>query len=204
MASEDLDSLIIRNIADLDDATRRLYVLNEKIAGEIDNIIKILSTEWGWRGQFEWTWKGELWTAPSEWAADAEAEDFDAWFSWDNRHGATGPNGEEDTNWVTSLCNAGYGELGFRFDQDVLAGKKALKDFWRKHVDEVKKFGFILDDKPSLFLPVHIDREALAAAVADGNIKAGLEPLRTAFETLVRARPAFEKIIVALKEAAAK
>jgi len=61
---------------------------------------------------------------------------------------------------------------------------------------------FTLDTEPSFFLPLQIDGANLADSLKVESIDAALGPFEEALRQLIAAKPAFDKIIVAIKPAA--
>ncbi|WP_454917079.1 hypothetical protein [Xanthobacter sediminis] len=203
MSSLELDKLIILHLEDLEDAYRRHNVLGEKIAKKIDELMekKIdelmenCAPEIGWHGKFDFNDSGSLWIAPTQWVRNAENDDALAWFSLEVRHRGNGPSGEQNAFWLSNLCGVGYGEYGLRFHQDILSPKKKWNSFLKENASELTNSGFELDDKPSIFLPIHIDASALAYAVGESDIETGLMPFQEAFEKIIKARPLFDAFI---------
>ena len=189
MSSTDIDRLIILHLADLEDAMRRIGDLQAKIATVMDDIMRECADAAGWSGTFDWNRTG-IKSFPKDWIVNEEKNDQDAFFEL-----STLNNFDEDEYWLTSLCRSVKSEYGFRFNQNIVAPKRKWHAFIRSYSEEITKSGFILDEIPSLFLPVHVDGTKLAEAVADGDIKSALEPLREAYNRLIVARPLFDALM---------
>lgn len=122
MSQLELDKLIIQNLADLEDAHRRIASLEIKIQRELNKISKKYAESNYFKGLFQLN-DYKIWLAPADWALENSPEDFFAYFQLDAST-TSGPNGEENEYWLTTLCGAGYGEYGFHLLLDTIKPKK--------------------------------------------------------------------------------
>ncbi len=192
MSQVELNSLLIRHLADLEDAIQRVYELQDIISKKIDNISKNWAENASWLGGFNWQ-KDTIWVAPREWARNVEEEDFDAWFEIDFKGGI-----DRDHSWLTTLCRIKSSEYGFHFRIKAL-NRKIWASLIQDCAGDFVAIGFVLDDKRSLFLPLHIEAEVLAEAIANGDVEPALEPLKIALGKLQIARPLFDGFLEKLK-----
>ncbi|MBH0619287.1 hypothetical protein I3A86_24605, partial [Salmonella enterica] len=109
------------------------------------------------------------------------------------------PNG--DWYYLTRLCGAGVGQIGFRFSQEILKASK-----YKRMVKDVARFAqataFTAEEKGSFYMPIKLDAALLAAAIRDESIDDALGPVRQALDNVTAAKPAFDAIIKKLKDEA--
>lgn len=193
MNSPELNSALVENIADLEVVSKRLDILAESL----DEVVNDITIEWA--GAHDWfvecdeeqlrlAPKGEGWYDP-----DAEDENG-AYFKWDFFE-----NQIEDNYFTTQICQLGQDKAGLRFVQ-----KQVKRGQWKKIVSELSEFvagsGFILEEQNlGFFLPIKVDSKILAAGIADGDIKAGLQQYKKTLDQLLLAKPGFDKILARIK-----
>lgn len=180
MFSNELDKLLVLHLGDLDEGVRRLYLLEAKIGDELDKLVREWSSDRGWRaGDGTWVNDLEAATAPQHWLA---GDAWHAWFNLEYQHGDDGEGIENnDYFWLTRLCAEGRGGLGFRFVQEEFP-KTQWKKFLQRNATSFADTRFILDDNPSLFLPVKVDKEKLAEAAEQENFREALTPIKEALD----------------------
>jgi len=198
MISNELDEMLVRKLADLDDAARRLDAISTKIGDAMDGLASEWAREHGWqKTEGNWNDDDDLSLAPIEWGR----VDWISWFEFHYGQGDDGlPGPNQDYFWLTRLCGEGEGMTGFRFVQEEVP-KVAWKKFLKAKGNPLSSLGFILDDRPSLYLPVRISVDELAIAVREERIEDALTPLREALDVLHRAKPEFDKLIAEAKKA---
>ncbi|TAV40932.1 hypothetical protein [Rhizobium leguminosarum] len=181
MFSNEIDKLIIQHLDDLDDGARRLTRLQDRVADVIDETFNDWLDAKGWYpGAGEWKQRQDAAIAPRHWIS--EDNKWLAWFSLGFGSGDDGQPGEEkDYFWLTRLCKAGQGEMGLRFAQAEV-GRTAWKKFLRDQAPRFLGTRFIVDEEPSLFLPVRIHKDDLGRAVEEEDLKRAFVPLLEAFE----------------------
>lgn len=206
MATPELDGLIVEHLADLDRATARIEGLQSEIFTAIGKRAENWARKQGWAADFIYPKGGwsdwEAWVAPQEWRTADTADDVDAWFELrvgpgDTEEGIEG----EDWYYLTRLCGVGVGQMGLMFKSDI-----AKKNQWKKafpHVAElVAGTGFVASADRSLFLPFRIDPADLAVALREEDPDAALDPFEAALDTLLKAKPAFDRVIQELRVSA--
>ena len=205
MSATDIDILLIKHLADIDDGAKRMKVLEAKIASEMDAICNQWAKSKRWVNWSSWN-DDELSVTPRKWV-NGDPNDEDNWnagFSLDYGYNDTGKGvGEEDCFWLTRLCGAGRGKIGFRFWQKVVP-KSGWKPVARKHAPKLSKSHFILDEGTNFFFPVRVDSAALGEAVADGRIEEGLQTFEAALDHLVACHRMFDSIMRAGEKAAGR
>lgn len=173
----ELDALLIRSLPELNDAVNRLIALNEEIGREIDAEIQAWIGRNGWKGIAEWN--GELddtWLAPKDWMVPNDPDD-NAYLYFDFDYTSADP----EDNWdLASFTSSGQQHLGFWLRSSTVKDRVAKK-LWKAHLGRTS--GLPLHG-PEFFLPVLLDREALATAVLDGSVRDALEPLRETLDRL--------------------
>lgn len=184
----DLDSLIILHLNEIYDANKRIQSLQQKIALAIDN----LSEEWAKRNDWDFKFDfngGEFWAAPKKWKIDGKKDDFIAYFEF-----YTMNNTEDGETWLPSLCGCGGSKYGFRFvPTQIRSGRKGSKI--GSLSEEITKFGFIIDEVPSIFWPVVLNSSDILEAFQGNSIERALEPIQQAFDRILEARPLFDDLM---------
>jgi hypothetical protein len=181
MFSNELDKLLILHLADLDEGAKRLELLQSKIGDELDKLARQWTDEKGWRTEDRnWNEDKDLSVAPAHWLSEEGL--WSGWFSLWYGHGDSGEcSAEHDYFWLTRLCAAGRGQLGFRFYQEEF-GKTPWKKFLQRQASAFANTRFILDDEPSLFLPVKVDIESLSRGAEEEDFKEALTPIVEALD----------------------
>jgi hypothetical protein len=210
MSTDELDALIVRNLDDLDAAAKRLELDIEKRVGKvIDQIAETWARKQGWEGKFDFDLT-TLWVAPAEWRSiegKAEADAFLGFFElWTGFADDFDTNHENDYFWLTRLCGAGRGKIGFRwsYGRSLGATKPRWKRFLqehREHLNQVRKTAFAYEEGSGLFfMPIRVEVEALAAAIIDNTIDEALKPFCIGLDRLLTAKPGFDALRQSAKE----
>lgn len=199
MTSTNLERLLIEHLADLDDGVKRLQRLQNFIGSKMQLAVDNWAKTNGWAQADDWNSDEETSVGLPYWFDDTT---WKAWFCFasDNAHDRANSSGETDEFWLTSLCGAGRGKIGFRFGQDELGWGK-WKAFVKQQPDRLAGTRFVFDDLPGFFLPVRIDQATLAQAVEDDDFDAAFAPLKEALDHIKEHVAKFEEL---LSEAAAQ
>jgi len=206
MSTDELDALIVRNLSDLDAAAKRLdQDIESRIGKVIDRIAEAWAREQGWEGKFDFE-PTTLWVAPTEWRSTegkAAAEAFLGFFElWTGFGDNFDTKAENDYFWLTRLCGAGRGKIGFRwaYGQSLGAAKPRWKKFVQPYVERIRKTAFTYEEGSGLFfMPIRIEVEALAAAIVDDTIEEALQPFCKALNLLLTAKPEFDALLQSAK-----
>lgn len=199
MFTNELDKLIIEHIADLDEGAKRLQLISSKVGDAIDSVVQDWAAAHGWiAGDGGWNDDNDTWVCLPSWRTDE-----DTWLAYFGLDFAGADDGEwseeKDYFWLTRLCAEGRGSMGFRFFQSEF-GKTPWKKFLSQRADLFEGTRFVMDDLPSVFLPVKVDRQALSAAVENENIAEALEPIVEALDLLAAELAKFEKLRQQMRE----
>lgn len=196
MENSSLDRLIIENIGDLDAGTRRLWEIEGLVADAIDTVKSDWAKKVGWEaGADDWanddcTVALPAWRpSPEEWWAC-----FELWYG----DGDGEPGTLTDSFWLTRLCGEGQGQIGFRFVQEEF-GAVPWRKFLREKTTLLSGTRFILDDKPSFFLPFKVDKNALAIAVENEDIASALQPMRDALDYILEHHEKFDGLLAEMR-----
>lgn len=176
--THELDALLIRSLPELNDAVTRLVALDEEIGKHIDMEIQDWIDRNGWTGVAElYGDDGVVWLAPKDWMVLGDPDNSSyLYFSFD----VTGAVSEDHWNLVR-MTEAGDQRYGFWLASDVVKKNSVFKKLWKAHLSNTP--GLPLHGA-EFFLPVGLDREALASAVLNGSVADALEPLRQALDKL--------------------
>tara|TARA_R110002020_G_scaffold168220_4_gene356903 strand:- start:26 stop:616 length:591 start_codon:yes stop_codon:yes gene_type:complete len=175
-----LDRLIVENIADIDATSRRAREIGEAIEKEIASRAR----EWATANDYEASQDDDenFWLSSPSWKTKGDEDSHDFWFEWYNRSSGV-TDAVEDEYLITSLCGAGIDSVGFRLEQQPHA-KRQWKKFVQSLSGALGGTRFVIDDAPSIWLPVVVDRVALAKAVEDDQYDVALQPLIDALEQI--------------------
>ena len=198
MSTPEVDALIVENLADLDAAVKHLTRIEGEVFSAIDKLVTRWAKDNGWKSNFNYL-EEEAWIAHSSWISkDGEDDEFQARLWLDVGIGDT-QEGEPNEDWyyLTRLCGAGVGQIGFRFSQEILKASK-----YKKMVKDVARLAqataFTAEEKGSFYMPIKLDITTLAAAIRNEAIGDALGPVRQALDNVASAKPAFDKIIATL------
>jgi len=198
MNSPNLERLLIEHLADLDDGVKRLRRLSNYIGKEMQMVVDAWARNNGWVQAEDWSADEQTSVGLPHWLVENK---WKAWFCLvRDTEGNRSLGGETDEFWLTSLCGAGRGKMGFRFGQTE-PGWGKWKAFVKHRSDRLTGTRFIFDDLPGFFLPVRIAQATLAQAVEDDDFDAAFAPLKEALDHIKEHVPKFEEL---LREAAAQ
>ena len=189
MSTVELDTLILRNLADLDATAQRLNHIDEGVWRAVDSVVERWAKERGWVGRFDVEGRG-LWLTPAKWrkaSEDEESPDAAFWYEV----AAHDPPTFFD---LADLCGLGGSRYGFRFHQKLF-GKAEWKELTRKHADAFQKLGMHLDSKASPFAETRVELAALTAAVETGNYEEALTPIVVTLDRLLAAEKTLQSIL---------
>jgi hypothetical protein len=209
MSTHELDALIIEHLVDLDRAGKRIATIEHRVFSAMNARAEEWAKRHGWKGKFEISENGGwnewvFWIFPSEWgkAGDESGADSDFYFAPNVGAGDT-ENGKagEPWNYVTRLCGLEGGQIGFRFGRPNTIKKRQWQGIVDRFRDDTSSVKFMVDSEPSFFLGFRIDPVVLAAALRDDDPNAALDPFAAALDTLLEARPVFDKLVEHLRAA---
>ena len=199
----EIDTLIVKHLADIDATAKRLHALESEIFSVIDKKATDWARQADWTGEFDYLGKVGLWLAPNDWKTPGiNKTDIPsrAWFSLTWGAGDSGRPGTqgEDYFCLTRLCGVGSGEIGFRFvfRKDLISWKQ-----WKSHLGSVtglvEKTAFLPDSENSFFLPFRIEATKLAESLEEESLEEALGPFEAALAQLAEAKAAFDRLIAA-------
>ena len=199
MSEPALNALIVSNIKDLDAAAQHLSItLQAEVGAALDAVADRARGEAGWDGESDWYDDG-ITLAPKTWRLEGGADGghrAEFWLTHD-----VDELGDQDHFWLTQLLGKGHARLGFRWSRLNVTKARWKKALAQKSefIEEARKRGFTYFEKDgSFFLPVIIDADQLAAALAEETPEQALAPFETALRTLVEAEPFFDRLLAAV------
>ena len=214
MSSPDLDALIVEHLADLDQVGARINAIEAEVFAAMGERAKGWAERNGWRDIFEYSVEGgwdqwNPWIAAPDWrTADTTVDDdqFDIWFQLSVGNGDTESRASgEDWFYLTRLCQAGSGQVGFHLIHASIVKPRK----WKQVLPEIREmisdpaFTIItIQNEASIYLPFKIPQHALAAALRDEDPDAALDPFEEALDTLLRAKPQFDRVLQYLRSLA--
>ncbi len=167
MSDERIDALVVRNLLDLERASKRIEHLQVIVWHEIEEMIKAWAEEQRqWHMNFN-TAEQEGWFAPDSWrvpASDKEEDEFFARFVFEISDEGKADDGHWDSEfWLSQLCGLGKGSAGFEWKcahKTLPTSKSNWKTFLREkgNLSAISDFRF-QEKSGTLFLPFVIDRE---------------------------------------------
>ncbi|HEY1933475.1 MAG TPA: hypothetical protein VGG99_15795 [Acetobacteraceae bacterium] len=201
MAVSELDKLIVEHLADIDAAVKRLEALQAEVFGALDSAATDWARKNGWAGKFDYLESG-LWFAPPEWRVSGTEEDemkFQARFEMEVGAGdSQSYKPEEDYFYLTRLCRAGSGQIGFRFKQELIT-----KGQWKRRFKELtylaEKTAFVADSVPSFFLPFQVEGAKLAESIQEEAVEMALTHFENTLTQIIEARSEFDAVVAAIK-----
>lgn len=196
MSQAELNALIVANIQDLDGAAHHLdQVLQHSIAEAIDERLEDLIKQAAWHGEPGWN-EETAWLAPKAWHRPEQGEDeYSAYFEFDVDNKKLDAR---DAYRLTQLVGKAHARVGFRWVQQPM--KDAL---WKKvagtsttEIQELRGLGFEYRERDgTFFLPVVVDAEKLASALADEDLPAALDAVAKAFDVMQASVRAFDRLL---------
>lgn len=204
MGSREIDGLIIRHLVDIEEAGHRAFDLEAQVFKALGIAAEKWATKTAWEGEFDID-EDNFWLGPLKWKLDAEIEGQESdWlaFFYFGVGADDDPNGDSATNdylKLTRLCQARNGKFGFRWKSDHFAeGRRvAWRNFIRENTEDIiRETGFEHEEKDgTFFLTVTLNADTLANAIEQDAIEDALGPFETALDKLIRAEPAFTRLL---------
>lgn len=189
MPTTELDTLILRNLADLDATALRLDQIDGTVWRAVDAVVERWAREHRWAGLFDVEGRG-LWVTPAKWRTASDDED-----SPDVRFWFEVATHEPPTHFdLADLCGINGSRYGFRMHQDLL-GKVDWKLLARKHIALFQSLGLQLDAKASPFMEIVIDVQKLATGVETGDFDEALQPIAQGLDRLANADKVLGRIL---------
>ena len=175
-----LDRLIVENITDIDATSRRAVEIGEMVDGEICEVARKWASDNGFVANAE---DDTLWLSHPDWKTeDGDEDQYDYWFGFQYSSEYLSDS-VEDQFMLTSLCKAGTDSMGFRLIQEVHA-KRPWKKFLQSSGENFSGTRFVIDDVPTIWLPVVVDRTLLATAVEEEQFEEALKPVIDALDEI--------------------
>ena len=189
MSTIELDTLILRNLVDLDSTAQRLNQIDENVWRAVDSVVERWAKEHGWVGRFDVEGRG-LWLTPAMWQRTSEDDESpDAAFRYEVA--SHDPPTYFD---LSDLCGLGGSRYGFRLHQKLF-GKVEWKELARKHAPAFQKLGMRLDSKASPFAETVVDLAALTGAVETGDFEEALAPILEALDCLADVEKTLQSVL---------
>jgi hypothetical protein len=194
MSLKILDSLIVRNLADLDATAKRVEVIGERVFNALGHHIEAWAEQADWVGEFDGN--EDIWCAPMAWR-NAPGDEPAGCFCLELRSPDTGEQlPGEDYFLLTRLVGVGAGGYGFCFNQNVLPSKREWKPIVRAKAADLQKHGFAVDQNGYPFMDFTIDPELLATAMEDNDYFDAFEPITEALDRLKSAIPTLHSLLM--------
>lgn len=183
MSVTELDTLILRNLRDLDATAQRIVQLDAVVWKEVDRLVETWAKTNGWVGRFDVESKG-LWIAPPRWAKlSRDPEEVEFFFIFDRIEDL--PSTYFD---LADLCAIGGTHYGFRLGQSrygQVEWKKIVRE--EEMLDLLGKLRLKTTSKAVPFSPTRIDPNLLADAIETGDYCEALQPITAALDHLANA-----------------
>ena len=173
----ELDALLIRSLPELNDAVHRLIALDEQIGREIETEIQAWIRRNGWMGIAERKGESEdTWLAPKDWMVPNDPDE-NAYLYF----GVGYTSADPEDNWdLATFTSSGHQRLGFWLRSNTVKDR-VFKNLWKTQLGKTSALPL---HGPEFFLPMELDREALAVAVLNGSVADALDPLRETLDRL--------------------
>jgi hypothetical protein len=199
-----LDALIVKHIADLEAAKRRIDGdVDPRILQRASDLMKNWADTLGWVHKYFSETDGQIAVAPEEWIKRKENKDIETW-----------KVGFSLMTVKTGDGFASFSHLAEFLGLEGVSSRKALIFFqnvlktreWRmllsKRVDEIKALrdlGFDVDEREgSIKLSVRLDSSALQRGFEEDDLDQALAPIREALELARKAMLHFEALAKAV------
>ncbi|MBY3211486.1 hypothetical protein [Rhizobium laguerreae] len=196
-ATNELNTLIIRNIEDLDVAAKHIAEIEDQIWKLITDEAERWLRARGWNIGPD---ASEIWFGRPDWVQEDGAT-FIGWFYFDK--------GPDDTNssapgephfWLSRYLGRAGGELCLWFGQDVAKGK-AWRTVVRTFADELTKAGARISDAGNIFIPCSLSATAVAEGYSNNDFKEALAPITSALDLAEALSPVLQLALDKAREA---
>lgn len=193
-----LDALVIRNIADIEAAMKHaIEVIGPRIWEEASRVMQATCVADTWIALADLD-EEDVWFADRNWLMPGQRKPkADFWLGLDER--TSGGNLGENS-WLATFVSSGPNgaTMAFWLNQRILlpgAWKKLVKSS-DALVAELRGFGFSFDDDDDrrLYVPVVLDREALAMAFETDDFDDVMKPVATAVANAMSAAPVLGRL----------
>lgn len=195
--TNELNSLIVRNIEDLDATAKQI----DHIEDQIWKLIKDETERWlrasGWKIGPD---TSEIWFGHPDWVQE-DGTTFKGWFYFDKGPDDTDSGGPgEPRFWLSRYLGRAGGEFCLWFGQDVAKGK-AWKAIVRTFADELTDAGARISDAGNIFVPCSLSPTAVADGYSNGDFKDALEPITSALALAEALSPVLQRALDKARDA---
>lgn len=195
-----LDALIVKHIADLEAARRRLEEkVDPRLLQEASDSMKNRADALGWVHEFLSKEDGQISVAPEQWIKRKENGEIDTWLAWFELSNVDAGGELVQFSHLAEFLEleGGSNRKALSFFQDVLK-RKEWRALLSKRADEVKalrELGFDVDEREgSITLPVRLDSAALHRGFQKDDLDEALAPVGVALDRAVKAMPHFQAL----------
>jgi hypothetical protein len=194
MDASQLDSMIVRNLGDLDAAAHRILQIERRIWRDLGDLVEAWATRAGWKWYAE---VDEVWVAPGEWLVDGEAQ---AWFSfqWGPNDEGEGLPGEPFFD-LCRLSGVAGGRLCLWLDFKGI-GARAWKQSMSLLVADVGELGLTLTDKLNAFIDCTPTTVTLADGLLDDDLTTALAPVGRALDLAASAWSLLDTVLTTARK----
>lgn len=189
-------SLIVSNIGMFSEAYNLVEEIHCLIFEKIDEKIEEWAISNGWSGIFKFDDDKNCIYPPD--FSTGEKDGYFAAFQFSKK-------GESDSLWLADLCNQGQTSMGFQFvaEANLFGGKQKWNAYSKNlsnSVRELPKYGFLEEGKGSWFLPVQVNKDALAKAYENDDYDVVFEPITDALDKIKSCISIFVEVVDAGKK----
>lgn len=195
--SGELNSLVVRNIQDLDATAKQIGYIE-------DQIWKLIKEEAAqWIKDNKWVPgpdPSEPWFGPTDWVEEDRIT-FTAWFYFDKGPDDTDSGGPAEPHfWLSRYVGQAGGEFCLWFAQGIVKGRD-WKALVRASADDLANAGGRISDAGRIFIPCSLNPSAIADAYLLGDFKDALEPIRGALDVAKSLTPIIQQALDRAKPA---
>lgn len=190
-STNELDSLIVRNIADLDATAKQINLIETRIWKAVADEVETWAKAQGWVGKFN---EEEIRLGPISWRQPG-GENVFAQFYFDK--------GPEDTEsgapgephwWLSRYLGQAGGDLCLWFEQSV-AKPKVWKPVARAVAEEMAAGGVYMSDACNFFIRCSLDPLLVADGLLNDDLGDALLPVRRALDSVFSLQATFQRAL---------
>jgi hypothetical protein len=198
-----LDALIVRHIADLEAAKRRIEEeVDPRLLREASLLMERRTDSLGWVHEFRPD-LGSISVAPEKWIIRNESGNDHVWLAW-FEFVSSDADGELVQAWHLAEFLGLEGSStrkALSFYQNVLKRRewKAILIKNSNAVKALRELGFNIDERDgSINIPVRLDSATLQRGFEENDLDNALKPVREALDLAIRAMPHFDVLAKAV------
>ncbi|MCZ4093542.1 hypothetical protein [Sinorhizobium psoraleae] len=189
--TNELDSLIVKNIADLDATAKQISLIETRVWNALAEEVEAWAKDHEWLGEFD---EDQIWLAPSPWQQDDSETCAGSFYFGSGPDDTESEAPGEPYFWLSRYLGQAGGDLCLWFDQKV-AKPKVWRPVARSFADELARGGVYMSDACNFFIRCSLDPLIVAEGLLNDDLSDAVAPIRSALDIVSSLLPTFQQAL---------